>query len=194
MWLEEELSSLIVKFAKLCASLGWGEEELSSIISVLERGFWGVLSPPSSLRYSVCESVGPSRVQYSLKSLIPSLSKRSNSICSILSLVLACCSSVNLVFVSSRSFFLCSKESFFLGIQGFRLVCALQSVCSVLFSVSFPKDVWTNTRVLSRSGGSYKMSEFRQDYLGNYTIPSHPLATYALTRQDTRNSQWRRWR
>ncbi len=29
------------------------------------------------------------------------------------------------------------------------------------------------------------MSEFRQDYLGNYTIPSHPLATYVLTRQDT---------
>jgi hypothetical protein len=27
------------------------------------------------------------------------------------------------------------------------------------------------------------MSEFRQDYAGNYTIPSHPLATYALTRQ-----------
>ena len=29
------------------------------------------------------------------------------------------------------------------------------------------------------------MSEFRQDYLGKSTIPSHPLATYALTRQDT---------
>ena len=29
------------------------------------------------------------------------------------------------------------------------------------------------------------MSEFRQDYLGKETIPSHPLATYVLTRQDT---------
>jgi hypothetical protein len=29
------------------------------------------------------------------------------------------------------------------------------------------------------------MSEFRQDYLGKSTIPSHPLATYVLTRQDT---------
>ena len=31
------------------------------------------------------------------------------------------------------------------------------------------------------------MSEFRQDYLGKETIPSHPLATYAyaLTSQDT---------
>ena len=56
-----------------------------------------------------------------------------------------------------------------------------------LWTVSFLKDVWTNTRVLSRSGGSYKMSEFRQDYLRNYTIPSHPLATYILTRQDTRS-------
>jgi hypothetical protein len=27
------------------------------------------------------------------------------------------------------------------------------------------------------------MSEFRQDYLGNYTIPSHPLATSILTSQ-----------
>jgi hypothetical protein len=27
------------------------------------------------------------------------------------------------------------------------------------------------------------MSEFRHDYTRNYTIPSHPLATYALTRQ-----------
>ena len=35
------------------------------------------------------------------------------------------------------------------------------------------------------------VSEFRQDYLGNYTIPSHPLlvATSILTRQDTSNSQ-----
>ena len=31
------------------------------------------------------------------------------------------------------------------------------------------------------------MSEFRQDCLGNYTIPSHPLATYVLTRLDTRS-------
>ena len=29
------------------------------------------------------------------------------------------------------------------------------------------------------------VSEFRQDYLGKHTIPSHPLATYVLTRQDT---------
>jgi hypothetical protein len=27
------------------------------------------------------------------------------------------------------------------------------------------------------------MSEFRQDYLGNHTIPSHPLATSILTSQ-----------
>ena len=60
-------------------------------------------------------------------------------------------------------------------------------VALFLSTVSFLKDVWTNTRVLSRSGGSYKMSEFRQDCLGNYTIPSHPLATYVLTRQDTRS-------
>ena len=31
------------------------------------------------------------------------------------------------------------------------------------------------------------VSEFRQDCLGNYTIPSHPLATYVLTRLDTRS-------
>ncbi len=80
-----------------------------------------MLSSPSSLRSSDCESVGPSRVQYSLKSLVPSLSKRSNSICSILSLVLASCSSLSLLFVSSRSFLPCSKESFFLGIQGISL-------------------------------------------------------------------------
>ncbi len=187
---------VIARYEKLKASLGLVEEKLSSIILVLEGGFWGWLSSSSSLKSSnsVCESDGPSRVQYSLKSLIPNLSKRSNSICSTLSLVLASCSSLSLFFVSSRSFFLCSKESFFRGIQGDFLVCALQSVCSVSFTVSFPKDVWTNTRVLSRSGGSYKMSEFRQDYLGNCTIPSHPLATYVLTRQDTRNSQWRGWR
>ncbi len=29
------------------------------------------------------------------------------------------------------------------------------------------------------------MSEFRQDYLRKGTIPSHPLATHALTSQDT---------
>jgi hypothetical protein len=29
------------------------------------------------------------------------------------------------------------------------------------------------------------MSEFRQDYLRKETIPSHPLATYALTSPDT---------
>ena len=39
-----------------------------------------------------------------------------------------------------------------------------------------------------------ELSEFRQDYVGNYTIPSRPLATSILTRQDTSNSQWRRWR
>ena len=31
------------------------------------------------------------------------------------------------------------------------------------------------------------LSEFRQDYLRLDTIPSHPLATYVLTRQDTRS-------
>ena len=31
----------------------------------------------------------------------------------------------------------------------------------------------------------FLLSEFRQDYLGKITIPSHPLATYVLTRQDT---------
>ena len=29
------------------------------------------------------------------------------------------------------------------------------------------------------------VSEFRQDYLGNYTIPSHPLATSILTTSQT---------
>ena len=32
---------------------------------------------------------------------------------------------------------------------------------------------------------SIQLSEFRQDYLRKETIPSHPLATYVLTRQDT---------
>jgi hypothetical protein len=36
----------------------------------------------------------------------------------------------------------------------------------------------------ARSNDDFQLvSEFRQDYLGNYTIPSHPLATYVLTRQ-----------
>ena len=136
--LEEVFSYLIVRFAKLKTSLGLVEEELSSVTSVLEGGLWGCLSSSSSLKdsNSVCESDGPSTVQYSLKSLIPSLSKRSNSICSILSLVLASCSSLSLFFVSSRSFFPCSKESFFRGIQGCCPVCASQSGCSVSVSQS----------------------------------------------------------
>ena len=129
--LEEGLSSFVFKIVKLHTSLGLCEEELSSVVSVLERGFWGLLSSSSSLRSSDCESVAPSRVQYSLKSRIPSLSNRSNSICSILSLVLASCSSLSLVFVSSRSFLPCSKESFSWHARVI-LVCALQ--CLSLFS------------------------------------------------------------
>ena len=149
MLLEEGLSSLTVNFMKLKASLGLVEELLSSIVPELEGGFWGWLSPSSSLKSSnsVCESEGPSRVQYSLKSLIPSLSKRSNSSCSILYLVLASCSSLSFFFVSSRSSFLCSKVSFFGGIQGFRLVCALQSVCSVSLCLRLSLRMSERTRV-----------------------------------------------
>ena len=105
-----------------------------------------MLSSPSSLRSSVCESVGPSRVQYSLKSLIPNLSKRSNSICSILSLVLASCSSLSLLFVSSRSLFLCSKESFFRGIQGGSL-CVPYSVGHCFFLLCLSLRMSERTRV-----------------------------------------------
>jgi hypothetical protein len=41
----------------------------------------------------------------------------------------------------------------------------------------------------NQESACWDVSEFRQDYLGNYTIPSHPLATSILTGQDTSNSQ-----
>ncbi len=131
---------------KLHTSFELCEEEFSSVASVLEGGFWGLLSSSSSLRSSDCGSVGPSRVHYSLKSLIPSLSKRSNSICSILSLVLASCSSLSLIFVSSRSFLPCSKESFFLGMQGIFLSVPC-SVCHCFFSRCLSLRMSERTRV-----------------------------------------------
>ncbi len=170
MVLEEGLSSFSFKLVKLHTSLRLCEEEFSSVVSVLEREFWGLLSSSSSLRSSDCESVGPSRVQYSLKSLIPSLSKRSNSICSILSLVLASYSSLSFVFVSARSFLPCSKESFFRGMQGISLSVptVFVTVCSLGV---FPWGCLNEHACSCRSVGSYKMSEFRHDYTRNYTIP-----------------------
>ena len=194
MVLKEGLSSFVFKVVKLKTSLGLCEEELSSIISVLEGGFWGLLSSSSSLRSSDCESVEPSRVQYSPQSLILSLSNRSNSICSILSLVLASCSSLSLVFVSSRSFLPCSKESFFLGMQGLSLSVPYSGYHCFLLSMSFPEDVWIEHACSCRSVGSYKMSEFRHDYARNYTIPFPIHQLLCPNKTDTIKTQWRRWR
>jgi hypothetical protein len=46
--------------------------------------------------------------------------------------------------------------------------------------------VCTHTQLLTEAKDiQVSEFEFRHDYTRNYTIPSHPLATYALTRQDT---------
>ena len=66
-----------------------------------------------------------------------------------------------------------------------------------LLTVSFLKDVWTNTRVLSRSGGSYKMSEFRQETrLPKKLHHSLPSTSYLCPNktEHTIKTQWRRWR